>query len=142
MGLKEKINKNQEIGKGIEEVLTELREKQGWSRIELVEKLGVYTLTEKDIKKWETGLKYPDLDMIYRLAEVYQVSSTELIQAKNNSYEKGMAGVDANVIKWVSYGLNISFRMATVITILIYVAALVGAFLFFLTMASNFIASH
>lgn len=134
--MKEKQRK-QEKGKGIEELLIEARNRKGWSRIEVVEKLKVDYVTEKEIKKWEIGLKYPDLDMIYCLSELYQIPSAELIQAKNNSYETGLAGVNTNIIKWFCYFLNVSFYTGTVLTILFYVVALVGAFLFFLDMASQ-----
>ena len=125
-----------EIGKGIEELLVELRQKNGWTRLEVVEKLNVHSITEKDIKKWEIGLEYPNLDMLYKLSELYQISSTELVQAKNNSYEKGMANINVQIIKWISYVLNVSIRIGMVITVLIYVGALVFAFVFFMSQAS------
>ena len=126
-----------EIGPGIEELLIKLRKEKGLSRIELVEKLKSQDLTEQDIKKWEIGLEYPDLDMIYKLSEIYEVPSQEFIQAKNNSFEKGIAGVNANVIKWICYFLNVSFYTGVVITIILYVVVLVLAFLFFITVAAN-----
>ena len=125
-----------EIGKGIEELLVELRQKNGWTRLEVVETLNVHSITEKDIKKWERGLEYPNLDMLYKLSELYQISSTELVQAKNNSYEKGMANINMQIIKWISYVLNVSIRIGMVITVLIYVGALVFAFVFFMSQAS------
>ena len=125
-----------EIGKGIEELLVELRQKNGWTRLEVVEKLNVHSITEKDIKKWEIGLEYPNLDMLYKLSELYQISSRELVQAKNNSYEKGMANINMQIIKWISYVLNVSIRIGMVITVLIYVGALVFAFVFFMSQAS------
>lgn len=126
-----------EIGKGIEELLIELRQKNNLTRLELVEKLDIHTITERDIKKWEIGLDYPELDIIYKLSEIYHISSAELIQAKNNSYEKGFAGINANLIKWICYFLNVSFYTGMIIIIIIYVVALVTSFIFFITMASN-----
>ena len=104
---------------------------------QLVEKLDIHTITERDIKKWEIGLDYPELDIIYKLSEIYHISSAELIQAKNNSYEKGFAGINANLIKWICYFLNVSFYTGMIIIIIIYVVALVTSFIFFITMASN-----
>ena len=72
-------------GTQIEELLRLLRLNKNWTYWQLVEKLEDDRLTEKDVKKWEYGLKYPDLDMIYKLSELYQIPSEELIQAKNNS---------------------------------------------------------
>ena len=121
--------------KGIEDLLIELRKREGLTIVELLEKINDSNLKEKDIKNWEIGLNYPDLDTIYKLSEIYKVPSTEFVQAKNNSYEKGLAGVNKKIIRWIAYTLNVSFYVGTVITVLIYVGALTFAFMFFLSMA-------
>ena len=41
----------------IEELLKEEREKRNWTYLELLEKLEIESLTEKDIKKWEKEKK-------------------------------------------------------------------------------------
>lgn len=119
----------------IEKMLLRLRVSKGWTRLQLVEKLEDSKITEKTIKKWEYGLEYPDLNTIYKLSEIYKVPSNDFVTAKSNSYEKGLAGINKNVIRFISYALNVSFYVGTVITILIYVIALIGAFLFFLSAA-------
>ena len=121
--------------KGIEDLLIELRKKEGLTIVELLEKLDNSNLKEKDIKNWEIGLKYPDLDTSYKLSEIYKVPSPEFVKEKNNSYEKGLAGVNKKIIRWIAYTLNVSFYVGTVITVLIYVGALTFAFMFFLSMA-------
>lgn len=133
-----KKENKKEIGKGIEVLLRELREKNNWTYLEVVEKLNTMELTEKEVKKWEYGLKYPDLDMIYKLSELYRVPSEEFVQAKNNSYEKGYASINVYTIKWICYILNVSIYTGMVLTAIFYILALVFAFLFFLTMANNF----
>lgn len=124
-------------GTQIEELLRLLRLNKNWTYLQVLEKINDDKLTEKDIKKWEYGLKYPDLDTIYKLSELYQISSEELIQAKNNSYEQGMGSININTIKWICYFLNISLSAGAVLTVIFYVAALIGALLFFLDMASR-----
>ena len=121
----------------IEELLRLLRQRENWTHLQVLEKLNDEKLTEKDIKKWEYGLKYPDLDTIYKLSEIYQISSEELIQAKNNSYEKGMGSVNIYTIKWICYLLNISLNAGAILTTIFYVVALVGALWFFVEMASR-----
>ncbi len=123
--------------KEIEDLLIELRQKNGLSRIELLEKLNNSNLSEKDIKKWEIGLKYPDLDTIYKLSEIYRVPSTEFVMAKNNSYEKGLAGINKKIIRWFVYTLNVSFYIGAVLTIFIYIFAFIFALWFFVTVASQ-----
>ena len=123
--------------KGIEDLLIELRTKNKLSRIELLEKLDDSRLTEKDIRNWEIGLKYPQLDTIYKLSEIYKVSSSEFVEAKNNSYEKGLTGINKKIIRWFVYTLNVSFYIGVILTIIIYVLTFIMALLFFVTVASN-----
>ena len=123
--------------KGIEELLIELRTKKGISRVELLQKLENTNLSEKDIKKWEIGLKYPDLDIIYKLSEIYRVPSIEFIKAKNNSYEKGLLGINKRIIRWFVYTLNVSFKIGVVLTILLYVFTFIFALWFFVTIAGE-----
>lgn len=55
----------------IEELLKDLRQEKRWSYLQLMEELqrnGV-TVNDKEIKKWEYGLEYPSLDVIYKLQE-------------------------------------------------------------------------
>lgn len=134
---KEKKKSNQEIGEGIEELLARLRKEKGWSYAEVLQHLEDKTLTEKDIKKWEIGLKYPDLDMIYQLSGIYQIPSEEFVEAKNNSYEKGMASINMITIKWICYFLNVSLKVGAVIMVLLYIALFIFSLLFFTTMASQ-----
>ena len=116
-------NNLQNSKEGIEELLTRLRQEHNWSYIEVVSKLKDKTITEKDIKKWEIGLKYPDLDMIYELSELYQIPSADLIKAKEYSYtKKGI--LTTRLIKWICYFLNVSMYTALVLEILIYIGAL------------------
>ncbi len=134
--MKKQKNKK-EIGEGIESLLTRLRKEKKWSYVEVVSKLDNKDITEKDIKKWEIGLKYPDLDMIYELSALYEVPSSELIQAKNNSYEKGSLSINQYAIKWICYFLNVSIHVAMILMVLFYIFAFIFALYFFVTMASQ-----
>lgn len=132
---KENNKKNEKDKKGIEDLLTELRVKGKLSRIELLDKLKDSNLTEKDIKKWEIGLKYPDLNTIYKLSEIYKVPTDEFIKAKNTSYEKGFAGINKKIIRWFAYTLNVSFYIGAVFTVILYIVAFVLALWFFVSVA-------
>lgn len=135
--MKEKRRKKREIGEGIEELLTRLRKEKGWTYSDILMRLPDKTLTEKDVKKWEIGLKYPDLNMIYELSALYQVSAADFIQAKNNSFEKGLASVNMTIAKWICYFLNISIYAAIVLTVIFYVFMFAFSLWFFVTMLST-----
>ena len=133
---KDKKNKN-EFGERIEELLIRLGKEKKWSYAELLVHLKDKTLTEKDIRKWEIGLKYPDLDMVYQLSEVYRIPSEQLLQAKNNSYEKCMGSINKVTIKWICYFLDVSIKVGTALAILLYIGLFIFALLFFTTAASQ-----
>jgi len=77
-------------------VIKKLREKQHFTQAELAEKLSV---SDKTVSKWETAKGYPDISLLEPLADVFQVSVTELISgnAVNN------ANISANMLRSLFY---------------------------------------
>ncbi len=61
------------------ENLKVLRKTKGLSQEELAVRLNVVRQT---ISKWEKGLSVPDADMLIRIAEVFEVSVSEILGAK------------------------------------------------------------
>ena len=61
-----------------------LRKKKGMTQLELAEKMGV---TDKAVSKWERDLSFPDVNTIPKLAEIFNVTVDELIQAKSKEKE-------------------------------------------------------
>ena len=59
--------------------LKNLRKQKGYSQEELAAKLHVVRQT---ISKWEKGLSVPDADTLIRLAEIMEVSVSELLGSK------------------------------------------------------------
>lgn len=64
------------------ENLKTLRKQKGFSQEELAARLHVVRQT---VSKWEKGLSVPDADALIRLAEVLEVSVSELLGAKIES---------------------------------------------------------
>ena len=56
--------------------LYELRKKQGLTQEEAAEKLGV---TRQTVSKWETDQSAPELEKLMALAELFSVSTDELL---------------------------------------------------------------
>ena len=70
------------------ENLKTLRKAKGLSQEELAIRLNVVRQT---ISKWEKGLSVPDADLLIRLAEVFEVSVSELLGAKiENEQERNV----------------------------------------------------
>lgn len=138
---KEKIEEIKIEKRTLEQLLKDLRESKKWTYIHLIEelhKLGI-TVDDKKIKKWEIGLEYPDLDMIYKLSEIYSVPSESFIMAKNNSLKTGMAAVHTMLIKWICYFTGVSLKIAYVLVYIIFIATFIGAFLFFINNAQYYL---
>ena len=73
-------------------VIKQLREKKGYTQAALAERLGV---SDKAISKWETGKGYPDISLLEPLANVFEVSITELISGN----EVSNVNVSANMLR-------------------------------------------
>ncbi len=59
--------------------VAELRKEKSWTQKELAEKLFV---SDKAVSKWERGLSLPDVSLLMPLADVLDVTVTELLEGK------------------------------------------------------------
>ena len=72
------------------EAISTLREKAGYTQVQLAEKICV---SDKTVSKWETGKGYPDISLLEPLAEALKVSITELLSGNlitNNNVSANM----------------------------------------------------
>ena len=79
-----KTKENVENTTLIEILLANERKKKNWDYFDLAKKINDTNINEKTVKKWEYGLLYPNLETIYKLSDIYDIPSEELIQARNN----------------------------------------------------------
>ena len=108
----ENIKKNPKE-RTFEELFFDLRTEKQWKYIDIaleLYKLGV-TVEEKTVKKWELGIAYPDLDMIYKLSELFFISSQDFLDAKEISLKKSYNSIHMTIIKWFCYftGFTLKF---------------------------------
>lgn len=96
--------------------LYDLREKRGYTIEELAEKINMPTVKIKTIKKWEHDLEFPNLDQIYKLSEIYEIASEELIQVKTETLQEGLKGIHKTLIRVIGYILGISIYGTVIIT--------------------------
>ena len=82
--------------------LYELRKSKGYTEEELVDKINKINVQVINIKKWERDLEFPDLEIIYKLSEIYMIPSAEIIYKKQKTLK---AGVERN-----SYVYSKSFK--------------------------------
>ena len=138
-------NKKEKIvieNRTIEELLRDLRIEKQWSYMNIVaelSKLGI-VVEEKQVKKWEYGLEYPDLNTIYKLSEIYFIPCESFVMAKSNSYNKGYQAIHKTFIRWFCYLTGISLKLGYILCNGFIYMALILAFLFLITMCNQFVA--
>lgn len=117
----------------LEQLLKDLREEKNWTYLHVVEELNRIGLvvSDKQVKKWEIGLEYPNIDEIYKLSELYYVPSDNFVMAKTNSYQEGLNSVHATLIKWICYLTGVSLKIGYIAFYIIITAALFGSLMFF-----------
>lgn len=112
----------------IEEFLKRLRESKGWTYNDVAYNLNDTNILAEDIKKMESGLEYPDWDVMYKLSELYKVPVEEFVKAKEYSYEKLKNSFSVTAIKWINYLFGISFKVSMVLLVIFYVVASIRKF--------------
>lgn len=125
----------------IEQLLRDLRQEKEWSYWNVVDELtrkGII-LNEKTIKKWEYGLEYPDLDIIYKLSEIYSVPSQDFVMAKNNSFKEGYETIHMELIKRICYITGISLKVGYIAMYVFIGLALIWALLFFIGKCNEYL---
>ena len=125
----------------IEQLLRDLRQEKEWSYWNVVEELtrkGII-LNEKIIKKWEYGLEYPDLDIIYKLSEIYSIPSENFVIAKNNSFKEGFETIHMEFIKRICYITGISLKVGYIGMYVVIGIALILSLMFFIGKCNEYL---
>lgn len=113
------------------ELIKNLRIKNGFTYNDLAYKINLTRITPKTVKKWEYNLEFPDLDMLYKLSEIYQYPCEKLLKAKTDTLQSGVNGIHKRFIRWISFTLGISLYSAIVINYVSIFLAFVFAFSIF-----------
>ncbi len=93
----------------INEKIKLLREQKGWTQIELADKLGV---SKSSVSQWESGMKEPRMGMIQKIADIFGVTKSYIIEDGENfqSYDPDALEI-AEELAQSGYGeLNILFK--------------------------------
>ena len=78
----------------MKDIIANRRKELGYTQQELAEKLNV---SDKVVSKWETGRSLPDTSIIVDLAEVLQISVSELLKSDIESKETVKATFDTEI---------------------------------------------
>ena len=88
--------------------LYEQRKQKGLTEDELAEKINMKNVQAINIKKWERDLEFPEIDAIYKLSEIYMISSAEIIDKKQKTLQAGVEGIHMYIIRILSLLMGIS----------------------------------
>lgn len=80
------------IGKTIKK----LREEKNMTQDNLAEKMNV---TRQAVSNWETGKTSPDIDTLFKLSQIFDVSMEEIIYGEKQSRVKNVTNVTNQTIK-------------------------------------------
>lgn len=121
------------------EWMQKLRTEKNLTEAEVVEKLGISDITEKTVKRWERDLEFPDINIIYKISELYFVPSEELIKSKEDTLKSGVNGINKRFIRWLSMLLGISMYGTIILCRIIVYIALIATLIWFLGVGKEFV---
>ena len=116
----------------LEEILKRERKSRKWSFIDVAIRLNNPRVTPYDVKNWEKGKYYPDVDIIYDISALYRIPSSQLTKARYNSYARGLKSIHVNFINFICYMLGILIKGITATGICLYVATFIISVNFFI----------
>lgn len=119
------------------EKLKTLRKQKGFSQEELASRLHVVRQT---ISKWEKNLSVPDADTLIRLAEILEVSVSELlgskIETKNGNVTNDVAEQLSRINEQLAIKNRRSRRIWKAIAIILVVFFLISVFIIMTSIAA------
>lgn len=71
----------------IGKMIAALRKEQGWTQVDLAEKLNI---SDKTISKWESEAGYPEFTMLPQLANMFDVSLDYLMTGKKQNLRSSL----------------------------------------------------
>ena len=83
--------------------LSEAMNEKGYSKSRLSEELSQRKqyVPEKEIEAWQKDRKYPDITIIYMLAEMLDMNPNDLLEAKQLMQEAGLSSINMQAIRVV-----------------------------------------
>lgn len=69
-------------------IIKEGREKKNIEIRDLAWQINSSKVSEKTVRNWEKGKEFPDLDMIYKLAEILDLNPNEMLKIRNQIQEE------------------------------------------------------
>lgn len=109
-------------------MIKEAREDKKLDYIKLADLMRKLNVDEKKISNWEKGYNFPNLDQIYKLAEILELNPTEMLEIRNKIQNSNLKPpneaarrVGGKLLKFAEPGYNV---VRTIIEVLIFACIL------------------
>ena len=92
-----------------------LRKQRAMTQLELAEKVGV---TDKAVSKWERDLSCPDVHLLPKLAEIFDISVDELMQVEpkcKTKDQKGLQEITDIALRAIALAMGIAVGVLAVL---------------------------
>ena len=89
-----------------------LRKEQGMTQLELAQQMGV---TDKAVSKWERDLSCPDISVFPRLAQIFHVTTDELMQVETVGSQQPAKEKLPQLIDLILKGVALTMGVAVVV---------------------------
>ncbi len=96
--------------------IAEKRKSINMTQKDLAEKLNI---TDKAVSRWETGKSYPDIEMLEKLAKVFEVSINDILNGKETVPEIREAVADKNIVEVMKQTKKVKKKSKIIISVLI-----------------------
>ena len=93
-------------------MIAAMRKENGMTQLELAEKMGV---TDKAVSKWERDLSFPDINLIPKLADVFNMTVDELMQVKAGTKENTENNKVPEIVNIALKGVALAMGIAVVV---------------------------
>lgn len=113
--------------------ISELRKAHSLTQKELAERLNV---TDKAVSKWETGKCYPDIEMIEKLSDFFDVSINDILSGKLTEPQEREKEADKNLVDVMKSSKRSKSKWQTAVLILGIVVFIIGIFALYQTLTA------
>ena len=112
-----------------------LRLKKGFEYNDIIEKIGMRSITKYDIKDWERGLAHPPEHIMRKLSEIYEEPYEELLVLHEQTIQAGMESIHMGIINVISKWMGVSmYTVIWLLRIMLVMVCIIGVLLFMQSM--------
>lgn len=126
---------NNEFGKR----LKYLRLSNGLEYSEVIEQIGMRSITKYDIKNWEKGLAHPNTDIMRKLSNIYNEPYEELLVLHEQTIKAGIDSVYMGIINIISKWMGVSMYTVIILARIMLVMLCVIGFILFVQSMNKFV---